>query len=361
MDIFIIALVLLTLVGMKPVSHNPDYLSRNTTTCIKGFFAVIIVFAHAAQYIDGGVTYWGGDSYNLLYKGTIELFGQLIVVMFLTYSGYGIMESFKNKGSSYLEGFFRKRTLKTLLHFDLAVAMFLILTLALEIEYDTKNYLLCWIGWESIGNSNWFIFDIIILYLITQVCLLVFCKLNLSRGKFLLLISGLSVMFLISMMILKKGELWWYDTILSFPAGMVWSAYKTEIEKFTQKQINYIFLLAILTIAFLGSMYLGRHIKAVFLFPGSALFGLWVIVLTMRMRVGNRVLYWLGINSFSIYILQRLPMIAASEYGLNDRPVLFVAIVLALSFLIGSIFTKVTDKIDARLFAPSPFRKRSYL
>lgn len=36
---------------MQPMRHNPDYIGRDTTTAIKGIFAIIILFSHGKGYI----------------------------------------------------------------------------------------------------------------------------------------------------------------------------------------------------------------------------------------------------------------------------------------------------------------------
>ena len=38
MDIFAIAFLILILIGVKPVRCNEDYIGRDTTTAIKGYF-----------------------------------------------------------------------------------------------------------------------------------------------------------------------------------------------------------------------------------------------------------------------------------------------------------------------------------
>lgn len=60
MDIFVIAFLILILIGIKPVRNNEDYIGRDTTTAIKGIFAIIILFNHSRQYLSSSITNWGG-------------------------------------------------------------------------------------------------------------------------------------------------------------------------------------------------------------------------------------------------------------------------------------------------------------
>lgn len=299
----------------------------------------------------GGVNNWLAGNYKPLFDGLLGFFGQLMVVMFLVYSGYGIMESFKRKRKRYLDDFLKKRVLKTLVHFDLAVILFMIGAIILGHSYSAKEYILSLTGWLSVGNSNWFIFDIIILYLLSYITLTIVERRGLNEKATLWIIYSLSVAFLIIMFFAKKGQFWWFDTILAFPTGMLWSVYREKLE--TEFSIQRKWLLAFFTVAilFAGFYIGGNSYKAIFSFAAAPLFGILVVITTMRIKIGNKVLNWLGLNAFSIYILQRLSMIIAAEYNLNEVPTLFLLIVIPSTLLIAAIFTAFTDRIDRKIFS----------
>ena len=154
MSICLILLLAVTLLGCKVSSFQEDYLSISSSTAVKGIFAVLIFYSHISGYLVLEDTVW-----NSCFKQILDFFGQLMVVMFLFYSGYGIMESYKHK-AKYLETFIVKRFIRTLLHFVIAVALFICVQTSLGNVFSWKQYLFCWLGWESVGNSNWFVFDI---------------------------------------------------------------------------------------------------------------------------------------------------------------------------------------------------------
>lgn len=355
MDIFIILLFTLIFWRLKPVALNSEYLGRDTTTAIKGIFAVFIIFNHSRQYLlplptDGYAVNLGLIG-GVIYNAALDFLGQLIVVMFFVYSGYGIMEAFKRKRGDYLNGFLRKRVIKTLVHFDIAVLLFIILAFILGHEYSLYDYMFCLTGWSAVGNSNWFIFDIIILYLLSYLGLAITIYKGFSEKTFLWIISIASLCFSFFMFIAKSGQSWWYDTILAFPLGVLWSIYHTEFEARLKDDRKYFIALCLLIIAFVMFYWTGRYYKAFFSLIASPLFGLLVILLTMKIRVGNPVLHWLGVNAFAIYMLQRLPMIVTTEYGLNEVPLVFMIIVIPSTLLIAWLFTTLTGKIDSRLFS----------
>ena len=103
-----IAVLLLALCGL---SQKSDYMSREVTDTVKGVFIVFVFLSHANQYIrvDNPIGEW---------------LGQLVVVMFFFYSGYGVTESWRNKGLKYVLDMPRHRILSTWVNFAVAVLVF---------------------------------------------------------------------------------------------------------------------------------------------------------------------------------------------------------------------------------------------
>lgn len=149
-------------------SFNGSYISKEQCNCIKGFFIAVVFCRHIVSYlVEAGYNFSiVGDNIFGWINGHI---GQLLVVMFLFYSGYGVTESIKKKGADYVESIPKRRVLTTLANFDVAVFLFLIVDILCGIEYPISNVLLSFVGWESIGNSNWYIFVILCCYLSTYL------------------------------------------------------------------------------------------------------------------------------------------------------------------------------------------------
>lgn len=213
--------------GLKASGYHDDFLSQQYSTPIKGIFTVLILYSHIRGFITMTDS-WANISYNAV----LDHFGQLIVAIFFFYSGFGIWESFKRK-PDYVNSFFKKRFMKTLLHFDIAVAIFILVQLLVPITYTTKQYFLCWIGWESVGNSNWFIFVILALYIIALISM----RLQKSIGRGDMLSIGLMTAALwIWLRILMDQPSWWVDTMAAFPLGAVVSKYKDSIMRLLRKR-----------------------------------------------------------------------------------------------------------------------------
>ena len=200
-----------------------DYLSIENTNCVKGIFILMVFLSHFNSYIelDG--------RFDTIYSKFFFIIGQAMVTMFLFYSGYGIMESIKKKGNAYISTIPVKRVLGTLFRFDVAILLFFILALIIKRPMTVANVLLSLIGWDSIGNSNWYIFVILVLYLVT------FIVFKITGTKKLWLPVAITTLVILALVALTAAfrlrDLYWYDTALCFALGMIYSLYKEKIRR----------------------------------------------------------------------------------------------------------------------------------
>ncbi|MBR2335330.1 MAG: acyltransferase family protein [Clostridia bacterium] len=342
MIVFVIALAAICVYKIKFSSFHDDYMSIPATNSIKGIFAVIILFSHLRSYIT--LTPNLGNKIFIIF---LNILGQLMVTMFFFYSGFGIMESWRNK-ENYYKGFLRKRVLKTLVHFDIAVLLFLMVGLLIGKTYPWQNYAFCWIGWESIGNSNWFIFVILILYVVTFISMKL-ATLKKGKEQVVLIISVclMSVVLWVTLFFTKSSI--WCNTLLCYPIGMLYSLIKSKIDDIVQSnKYIYYFLLAITSVVF-GALYLMRGNVVVYSVMACA-FVVLVTLITIKVQLNNKVLRWLGKYAFSIYILQRLPMILLKHLGLAENLWLFSTVSIAATLFVAFAYQKCTDLVDKRLF-----------
>ena len=94
-DYFFFIFCLLSIYNIKisgPNNFFQDYMNLDNTNSIKGIFVWMIIFCHKMEYL---------NKKNYIYIRLIKNLGQNIVAMFLFYSGYGIYESLKKKGTNY--------------------------------------------------------------------------------------------------------------------------------------------------------------------------------------------------------------------------------------------------------------------
>ena len=342
--IWLVIIFVLPFFGMKPAFKEPDedYMSVERTTSVKGFFALIIFLSHVRGYLIPD----SGNAWEI-FSSVLSHIGQLMVTMFFFYSGYGVFESFKRK-PDYRKGFFRKRILKTLVNFDLAVVLYLILDIALQKEYPVKNYFLCWTGWEGIGNSNWFIFIMLVLYVIS---FLSFCVTAGARepekGQKAVLASVIAMTAVLFVLLrFSDRKDYWYNTVFCYSFGMLFSYFKDSIDRILSGKTAFPVILVAVIILFLLFYFIEN---AAAYNVCACCFCLIVSMITMKVRISNPVLIWLGRHAFSIYILQRIPMIALQEAGVSHN-MLFILCSLVLTICISAAFERLLHSIDKRLF-----------
>ena len=340
--LFILALlVLIIFVTNKQRSYDPaSALSISTTQSIKGFFVITVFFSHFCSYVT--LDKW----YDTPMQAYCHWLGQLMVVPFFFYSGYGIFESVQKKGLPYIKSFPTKRILKTLFHFDLAVFLFVIYDVFFAPErLSAIKVFLSLFAWESIGNSNWFIFAIICAYLFCYLGLLLFKK---NRFKAMLLTTILCLLYIA--VISKIKDTYWVDSILAFPLGCAVSLWKKEIlSKLDWKRwifysiISVLFLISAKKCLF-PNYFLCSQIALVAL---SAL----ILLLPMRISFNSPMLSYCGTYVFDIYILQRLPMNFGKYLHWNEQNVyIYFAFCLLSTLLIAILFHKLTNKLDSLVF-----------
>lgn len=326
-----IAIVLLSLIGFGWRRELGQSLSIQQCNAIKGISILLVFVRHANQYV-----YSNGYGYSMLgdqlFLAIDESIGQLCVVMFLFYSGYGTQLSIMNKGENYAKRIPKRRCLTTLLNFDVAVVVFLVVSLLLGKTVTLSKFCLGLTGWESIGNSNWYIFDIILCYFISFLSTRIATG---ARNRFLAILV-LTLLLIAALYMLKP--FWWYDTLLAYPAGAFVAWRKDEFFELARKRYWVVLATSLLLFVLLINFGLA-HVLTYNV--ASVAFAVLVVVITMRVKVENPALVWLGANLFPIYIYQRVPMMVTAELFpsfVASQVLLFYVICFAVTVAIACAY-----------------------
>ena len=306
MLVFYLLVLLISIygLGLRKDSTNGEALSIEQCNAIKGISILLVFISHASQYVSASDYQYSmlGDDVFLGIKSSI---GQLCVVMFFFYSGYGTEWSIARKGKQYVKDMPRRRVLTTLINFDLAVVVFVITNLLLGNEMPLKRVLMSLFAWDSVGNSEWYIFDSLLLSM---------------------------TILLLYVLYLLKGS-WWYNTLLAYPAGVFMAMNKDRLLKLVR---NYFWPILFGLIALFLVLWVYRKSSVLVYNAASIIFAFLIVTLTSRIRIQNRFLIWLGVNLFPLYIYQRLPMLTINELCPSVVSVYPIAFYL-VSFLITII------------------------
>jgi len=339
MIFLVLSLLTLSLFRCR-ISHHglyDDYLERHQCNAIKGICILLVFIRHVWPYVlqsgySSGVTF---DRLSGIANGII---GQLLVVMFLFYSGYGIMESIRNKGKNYIRSMPTRRIATTLLNFDVAVLLYVGIAFLTGEPPSWKRIALSLVGWSDVGNSNWYIFDIVLCYASAFIAFSLFPITNTGERGILIMTILTVVAAGILAFVGKSG--YWYNTLLCFPAGAWYSEKKHQIEKVAAQW-------SVTGFCFLFFLFLPMHVASRHLPPfwgnaSNVLFSLLVIWTTMKIRLGNPILEWMGEHLFPIYIYQRIPMILLLRIDgggfVFRHPFLFVSACLTITVIIAHLY-----------------------
>ena len=315
-----------------------DYMSIEQTSAINGIFALLIFLSHSTGYLE----LEGTGPINDLYFVVRYYLMQLVVVTFLFYSGYGIMLSIMKKGHEYVKHFPRDRFLKVLIMLDAAVILYFIMGMILDNHFAVSQVLLSLIGLQDLGNSNWYIFLILIMYVVTYIAFMI-CRKNNLIG--ILLVFILTAAYIYIGQVTELPSRFW-NTAIMYPVGMLYAYFKEPIDKFVMKNnlvysICFVLAFAIFQVGYF-TRDTGIFCYSVFCFG----FMMCVVLFTMKVKVYNSLIFYLGKNLFPFYMLQRLPMLAmamAVPDFINAHPYLFMVISFVITMCIAIPFQKFID------------------
>lgn len=305
-----------------------ESLSISQTTCVNGIFVLLVFLSHFCQYIDATALPFFRPFFLLR-----SILGQLIVAPFLFYSGYGVSEQIKKRGMEYVNAIPKCRILKTWIHFSMAVFLYWILSFLLKSQYSWKTILLSFTGWESIGNSNWYVFEILVLYGITYFS---FKNLTGIQAPICCVVS--TFINIIVMRFLKDGR-WWYDTVLCYSAGIVFSCFKERILRYFNEKYRFSCAICMILTAVLFVMRSNLIAHELL----GVLFCMDIILACAFVRIEHKILLFLGKHTFEIYILQRIPMMVFGRY-LSGY--VYMCVCLMAVILLAVVFKQVERKVD---------------
>lgn len=335
MIIYVLGVALLILAGGKPRirGFHKGYLSKESTDAVRGVFILLILISHFVGYVGAPV-----QPLDLMYKRLQTALGQSVVTLFLYYSGYGVALSADRKGESYVRSMPARRILPTLLAYDCSLMLYLLLQLNWGNRYSFGYLLQSLFAWQGLGNSNWYIFVILVLYAITW---LILRKRPLSKETVAAIFT--CCVGLVLVLIGVGKERWWYDTLLCYPLGMLHYLYKEKIDAFLSRKGRYF-----LTACCAGALFVGFHKiwrwNDLYNIITMMLFAVCVVLLTMKLEIRNPVLIYCGRHLQGLYLVHRIPMMLLQKHfdisSVSPQRYVYLAVSIALAFLLEAVFAK---------------------
>ena len=342
----------------EPGEFYDDYLSLSQCKNIQGLFAILIMLHHASQKL---CDKWSVPEQYI--KHGLEPFmyiGYLLVAYYFFSSGYGLYKSVKSK-ENYLKGFLFKHITPMLVMLAVSsyVFMFVGTNNGMNVGFDSPFTLF---GANTNNPYSWYIYVIIICYILFYHA---YKRAKTDRTAIIIVTVGI-VLLMIFFNNWLYGN-WWYNTVLLFPAGLIFAASEEKICR--SLIIDYKKKLTILIIADLvcfevselvnGFSYgtdmlygfqIAQFILAILRSLTGLVFILVIIMISMKVRIGNKLLTVVGGFTLEFYLFHGVfVQIFAYEFlkNLNIRilyiknPFIYVLAIFVLS-LITAFLAKVS-------------------
>lgn len=349
--LLIFAAVCLWQVQLKPAGNDryiTDYMSVDKTMAIKGIFIIVVFFSHFNTYVD----FTSGA--DLLYLDCYSKIGQRMVTLFMFYSGFGVMEAIKKKKMTYVHKIPVTRVLGTYFRFDIAIILFLLLKIIINggaLGTTPNRVFLALFGWESIGNSNWYIFAIVVCYILTFVAFEVFRD-KLKYYPSAILLTLLLFAYVVIMRYCDLHPDRFYNTVLCYALGVYFSLLKDKFDKlFGNNKLLWLAAFLVTSVLTVIAQFKIDRFYAYEIAMFSFTFA--VILFTMRVSLNNKILRWCGKHLFSIYILQRIPMIAFDRLGIAKWNIyVYFILCLGATVIMAYFFEKYVGALWKYITSP---------
>ena len=321
------------------MSRAEQYLSKENTSCLKGYFALCVLAHHLYQYSGIG-------------RGTItgmcfQMMGYLSVAVFFFFTGYGLMVS-ANK-QNYIAQFPKKRILPFYLFYVLLIIIYgvyrFLLTKQLPIQHIVQSFL-----WgETIVPLGWYLQTTTIIYVLYWM---VWRTVKLNTHRFIAF--GVLLCTYCFMCRLLDMPSTWYESVFTVFAGMLWANNKEDIDvRLSDRPVSWIAVIAVL---FIGSVLLQ---KVSYIAIGAKMISAVAFVCLVMMisyclansqLINNAAARWLGKFSFGIYVSQGFfLLIQRSNPEFFNSSLIFILVSTLGTLVIGMIMQKTYMFINAKV------------
>lgn len=364
--IYLVYPILITILatGMKIYKKNEwngEFMSLEQTKYLQGFTALLVLCHHMGQKTCAS---WHDESVIVHGLDIFVDYGFYFVGIFLFCSGYGLYKSFSTK-ENYFKGYFRKRVLPIIITFYTAGYIFLIVRFLLGQHIGTKQLILYLTGFQFANPNSWYMIAVPFFYLVFYLC---FRFIKNEKAATTVTCLAIFAYIIFGTFIRHNpywmcGE-WWYQSTPMFICGLLFARNEKRIIERIKNHYTAFFIVSLILIFVLNglakilnwnfSYYYGEYSsypvplfsmvwrKWITLFghvSASAAFVFFVFIALMKVRIGNRLLGFMGTITLEFYIIHGL-FVELFGYNFADsvksaiyirNPALHFVIVLACS------------------------------
>jgi peptidoglycan/LPS O-acetylase OafA/YrhL len=317
-------------------AQGKEYLSKDTSLNLKGWFSVAVMFHHLAQRTHDGLFF-----HHFLFTGIFS------VSCFLFYSGYGLMKNCMNR-KDYEKHWFRKRIMPVLLPFAFYNCLLWAVNLFEGKFIGIREMLRGLSKGEPMAIFSWYVWYILLFYIAFWILMK---TVNKHPRKMIIGAFIFNILYVVFCMIMNFG-IWWYNTGHFIVSGMVYAAYEDKCEGWLKKHGK--LLSAVMIPVVLTASWLPYLLPFAFQLPVyialSVSFVILMILVSMKHVPDSKILRFFGSISYELYLLHELPLMmlrGTHIYIQNDS--LWVLSVLVCTVLLAYgyhlLFASVTKRL----------------
>ena len=305
---------------------------------MKGLLAILILVHHLYQYTG-------------LFQGTIfaiplQALGYLSVAEFFFLSGYGLAISYDKKTDQYIQQFPKKRILPFYLVIIVLTCVWICLKGIFHEDVVLSEIGMSFLFGGTVIKGGWYLQVQLLLYVLW---FLIYRSQKSSHWK-------LKCLFVVELLYCGfMGKLGypttWYEGVIAFPIGILWSNRRNEINAYfqsTQRWLRWVmgsFLLFIITFI-LPHMALPECVCVVVKIISAAVFVVFGTLIIYRIPVRGRVTRFLGSISLEIYTMQFVFLVLFHSELINiSNPYIYITAVVVATTCAAMFFKIMVDKI----------------
>ena len=336
MDIVILLLITLLLYLLP---QNKEYLNVKSTSGLRGFLALGIIFHHISPLVKTGEEFS-----NFSYMGTY------IVSIFFFLSAYGLYVQNESR-ENYLDNFLVKRLSKIIVPFFIISLIYIFYRFVNGQLIDLNFFINLFKQGSTIIYNGWFVDIIILMYIFFYI------SFKLFQNKFLSIVLNTIFITCYICLAIKLGyNFWWYNSALAFAIGLIWAKNQNKIDRVLEKYY-FIVIILVTVLLFVSHKYdillKYLHLEDSYSYALAAnldniIFTIYfIIVFLKKINFSNVYLTLIGRISFELYMIHGLVISMLGKIFVSSRvnDVLFTLFVLIVSLIFAWIINKIINVI----------------
>lgn len=333
---FYILVMLLYLQRIRNEKREEDYLSRDKAMRIRGVMAMGIVLHHMSEITMAGRVF-----------PLLQHMGYLLVSLFFFFSGYGLMASYRQKGTKYLQQFWKNKILYIFLIYLWISVAYAIVKFLMGIEMTPRIFAISFINGSPVANYSWYIIVQLLLYIVFWGA---FSIKRVSNKIKILIVLMLEVIMAVIFHQLSYSVIW-YMSNFAFVVGIWWAEEKEQIDLFVDKHWFLSEVVALGSFALFSGLPLiankfwgmDEEVRLVCRIISSTVFVLFVIILMKKFTFKEGVWDFLGEISMEIYLVHGLIIILLKKITSNN--IIWTILTIILSIALACVVNWINNCI----------------